>query len=132
MAIAKTTQAKIKLIGMFLVLCTAGWQLFVLQPLTSAQSSGREFERDLKLDAMWGVLGDLHRKEFPDRTNVLSGASVDAIDKTWESALTKRFDRLDRQANAANYMAAFLFFVGSCMIVFAKWAEVQRDRNSSD
>lgn len=110
--------------GLGLVLLSAGWQLFAEEPVRDIERRLGTYRIEDKLDAIWAQIGEIEKA-------VGLGAKVRSIHQNYASAHERwqwagqGADELRRQVEMFGIIRAAAFLVGSCLLVVARWWDVQ-------
>lgn len=116
---------RFELIGMVLILVSAGWQVFIERPFTDAATSNRQYQLDRKFDTIWMVLADAHIHQFPDRSDTAMTTNVDVLIRDWDYATSTKYAYFEWLTKWVNLITAILFFSGSTFIIYGKWLETK-------
>jgi hypothetical protein len=108
-----------ELLGLCLVLLAAGFQLFLASPLSDAAQEGTLVRSEERIKYIWLYLGAESRTKDPavlrDRYNSLDRSVSDV--EAWGS-------RLKRQSDIAKNVYAWMYFVGSVLLLIGRYLEL--------
>ncbi len=108
----------IELLGLFLVLLAAGFQLFIAVPLSDAAQEGAVVRTEERIKYIWLYLGEESKTKSPvelrDRYNHLD-QSVSRVED-WGI-------RLKRQSDTAKTIYALVFLFGSMLLILGRYLE---------
>ncbi len=114
-----------ELIGMVLILVSAGWQIFVERSLAEVEADIRQYKLNHKLDALFSIVSDSYIRQFPEKTiNKPHMGTVERI-QNWTVADSEREDPMEMLTKWATWITAIVFFWGSILIVYGKWLETK-------
>ena len=107
-------------VGLTLILAAAGWELFLERPLVDIRQGATQYDLEIKLDAIWGVVADLYSQSAYNRSEAILSADFAHLVKTYKWAGGEN-DGLSKQVGFAQCLGAGIFLLGGLFIVLSKF-----------
>lgn len=118
------TQSRIitlELMGLAMVLLSAGWEFFVERTLTDISQDAKFYRVERKLDELWWQVGAIRTQVDPDPKYALRVQSYAEASERWSYAgYPAEFEGLLRQTAFAKRLRSIGFLFGSVLLLVAR------------
>lgn len=112
-----------ELIGMVLLLVSAGWQVFIEQRMAEVEAGTREYQLHRKLDALMVVIADIRSQQNPEEQKPASMADAKERIGNWKFAYNDGKNGLQQLCDWISWITTAIFLNGSVLIIYGKWLE---------
>lgn len=122
MLMSLKTAKKVEAVGMLLVLCSIGWQVFLEDVVQDIALDAEIYSIDRKIDNLWMYVGQIGQAILHDKPT-RSTSSYDILNEGWDWGM-RSTDSVRGQRQFFQYVRGALFLIGSILTAVGRYYEI--------
>jgi len=118
----------VEVIGLLIVVLSIGWQVFAEDNFQDDARRNEMIQLNIKLDNIWLYLGKIGIATTDDETSMWV-TDYEVLNEQWQ--YVNQENNFDEVARASSLIRGILFLIGTAMLSFGRYYELQ-ERNKTD
>ncbi len=112
----------IELIGLFLVLGSIYWRVFIQEPIQTIAIGSEYYNINKKLDSLWSYIGEIDKKMFPIDETGRETSSYNELNYKW-CKIQESNKSVKKQSETFSYISGIIFLIGTFIVSIMQYVK---------